>query len=119
MRAMVLAWNLPPESVGRLRYLCMSLRIDLLLSREGGRPLGELLRQPDAPLLQPVSFDEPMLLMAGLSISQFHALVDGLKAQRLPRVPLKAVLTPTNRTWNAETLHRELAKERQALERGK
>ena len=65
MRAAVLGWNLPPESVGRLRYLCMSLRVELRESREGGRPVGELLRQPDAPLLQPVSFDEPMLLMAG------------------------------------------------------
>ena len=119
MRAMVLAWNLPPKSAGRLRYLCMSLRIELRESREGGRPVGELLRQPDAPLLQPVSFDEPMLLMAGLTAAQFNSLVDGLKAPGLPRIPIKAVLTAANRHWTAEALHRELAKERKALEPGK
>ena len=120
MTATLLTCNLAPETEGRARFLCMRLRIRCLRMTASacGIPLREALgvlpRADDGPL----PFAEPMLVMCGFSGPQFHALLDSWKAQGLPPVPLKAVLTETNRRWTCERLHGELAQEHAQLNGG-
>ena len=42
-------------------------------------------------------------------------LVEVIRVAKLPPIPLKAVLTDTNRTWDTRQLHAELLKEREAV----
>ena len=47
-----------------------------------------------------------------------NAFLHGFRADKIPPVSLKAILTPTNAGWNALQLHDELVKEREAIQRG-
>ena len=66
--------------------------------------------------LQP--FTDEMLLMDGLSQSDFHSLLDTLRANG-QSVRLKAVVTDHNRKWSAHRLHREICAEEEAMKRWK
>ena len=39
-----------------------------------------------------------------------------MKRAKLPPIPLKAVLTPTNRDWTSQQLWQELRREHQAMQ---
>lgn len=55
---------------------------------------------------------EAMAVFCNLSDSQLDGALAALRG--LP-VPLKAVMTPTNRSWSLLTLYRELCREREAI----
>ncbi|MBR6028361.1 MAG: DUF3783 domain-containing protein [Clostridia bacterium] len=115
MRATLLTWNLAADHLGRLRYLCLRLGVQLrtVTAAETALPIDALLKQAPAPAsAEALPFDEPMLLMCGFSPAQFHGLLDRWAEIGLPPVPLKAVLTAQNRRWTGEALHAALAEER-------
>ena len=64
------------------------------------------------------TFSEEMLVMHGLSQTQFSALLDGLRSAGAG-VALKAVVTETNAAWDSLRLHRELSAEHAAMARRK
>ena len=49
--------------------------------------------------------------MAGLTSKQVDTVILALRKTGAGRIDYKAVLTPTNQSWNALTLYGELAKE--------
>lgn len=59
-------------------------------------------------------FDEPMLLFCSFSAARLDLALNGLRREGIA-VPLKAVLTASNRDWTALALHGELAREHAAL----
>lgn len=59
-------------------------------------------------------FPEELLIMAHFPQSLFSRFLQELRAAQLV-VPLKCVLTESNRGWNMLELHRELCAERDAL----
>ena len=65
-----------------------------------------------------VSFSDEMLVMDGLSATQFHGLLDGLRASRAGIV-LKAVVTEQNRSWTVSKLHAALREEHERLSQNK
>lgn len=82
-----------------------------------GHPLGYLLEQPGfAPAAAEESFEDEMLVLCGLPSALFSALLDALRAARVP-VALKAVVTEHNIAWSSARLHRELAAEHAAMSR--
>ena len=58
---------------------------------------------------------EPMLIFANFPETLLDVFLDALRASDLPKVPLKAVVTPTNAAWRVDELYRELCRERAAV----
>lgn len=58
---------------------------------------------------------EAMLVFCGLNQALLHQVLEVIRLAKLPPIPLKAVLTETNRTWNTRQLYEELKKEREAI----
>ena len=56
-------------------------------------------------------FEKEMMVMAGLTSGQVDMVILALRKTGAGRIDYKAVLTPTNQSWNALTLYEELAKE--------
>ena len=118
----VLCFNLSKGVEATLHALCASLGIAL-------KPIdGALYTQPlcvlaGIPASRPsehigrIPFDDPMLVMCGLDEATFDLFLQALRFSGIPRIDLKAVLTPTNMTWNAVQLHEELCRERDAMRR--
>ena len=58
---------------------------------------------------------EPMLVFCGLGQALLNQVLEVIRLAKLPPIPLKAVLTDTNQTWNTLQLHEELRREREAI----
>lgn len=68
----------------------------------------------DAEGYDGAAFDEPMLVFCGFSAARLDLALNGLRREGLV-VPLKAVLTASNRDWTALVLHDELVREHAAF----
>ena len=120
---LLLTYNLDARTDARLRALCqkLHLRYRAVLPEEYGETLGALAGIPTKAADVPgplASFSDPMLVMCHFLNTQFNAFLQGMRADGI-RVPLKAVLTPSNVAWNAFELHDELAREHEAIQKGK
>lgn len=62
-----------------------------------------------------VSFDDPMLVFAGFTGTKLEQFLNAMRKQKIPRINLKAMLTEHNVNWDSVTLHDELAKEHEAM----
>ena len=62
-------------------------------------------------------FDDEMLVMCHMLSDQLDAFLRAMRECGMPPIALKAVLTPTNVTWNSLTLHDELSREHDAMQR--
>lgn len=58
---------------------------------------------------------EPMLVFCGLPQALLNQVLEVIRVANLPPIPLKAILTETNRTWDTRQLYAELLKEREAI----
>ena len=120
----LLMYNIDRRTGTALKVLCQKTRIQWkeIAPEDYGQPLGALIGLPtpaaEAPAAPVTSFREPMLVMANLLRPQFDALLQGMRQQGI-RVPLKAVLTPTNVSWSSLQLHDELVREHEAVTRGR
>lgn len=56
-------------------------------------------------------FSDPMLVFCGMSQKDVSDLLDEMRRLKMPSIPLKAVLTPTNAGWPSWYLHRQLQEE--------
>jgi len=78
-------------------------------------PLGDLAEgkgesaDPGAPV------PEAMLVFCGMGQALLDKVLEVIRAAKLPPIPLKAVLTESNRTWDTRQLYEELRKEREAF----
>lgn len=120
--ATVLTFNLNEPDFVRLRGLsaAMGIRVKAVPPESFTLPLGGMLGIPTGPInAAPVgeSFRDAMLLMCNLNEQQFNQFLQMLRAPGLPRIPLKAVLTPHNASWSAIQLHEELLREHEAMTR--
>lgn len=113
MGPVVLLYNIPAEKEAAIRSLCQKLSVQVVevpKSRHGCT-IGEALRGEgaDRPAKRP--FDEEMLVLQlpGILMDFF---LQGLQREKA-EVALKAAVTPTNVSWTADALVRELHRERQ------
>ena len=58
---------------------------------------------------------EAMLVFCGLGEALLNQVLEVIRLAKLPPIPLKAVMTATNREWNTRQLHEELLREREAI----
>ena len=119
----VLAFNLDPIAFKGLEVLCEGIGLRAVsVPREAfHRPVGALagLPIPEAEAAAGDGFQDAMLVMCGLDEQRFDTFLKALRASALPRIPLKAVLTPYNALWSAVQLHAELRREHEAMASGK
>ena len=117
---LLLTYNLNPHTANRLSALCegQGIRVRAVGRDEYALPIGALAGIPVAPReprAQADGFDDEMLVMCHMLSYQLDAFLAGMREAGLPRVALKAVLTPANVTWSSLKLRDELAREHQAL----
>ena len=116
---LVLSYNLAPEREGRLRTLCAIEKIHLkpVSPEDYGKAVGALAGLlPDAGVPQPaIPFADEMLVLCGFSEDKLNAFLRGFRQMGMAPVALKAVLTPSNATWNSTQLCAELRREHEAM----
>lgn len=81
-------------------------------------PLAELAQGKGEPGEAAEPLPEPMLVFCGLGEALLNQVLEVIRLSKLPPIPLKAVMTETNRSWNTLQLHEELLKEREAMAGG-
>ena len=117
-RPTLLAFAVSDDRLSRLRFCCLSLGIAVkpVAPEDFGQPLGALLgimeRADAAPEPGPVG---EMLVMTAFDDALAHRFLAALRQLRIPPFRLKAMLTPTNVTWNARRLYAELSAEHAAI----
>ena len=117
---LILIYNIDPEKTSKLGAVCARQGIELRAVKpfEYMRPIGALAGIPvaESPAFAPGgAFSDEMLVMCHMLSYQLDAFLAGMREAGLPRVALKAVLTPANVTWSSLKLRDELAREHQAL----
>lgn len=122
MSPMILVFNVPADKLAKLRFTCMRLGIQVrpVEQADYGQTIGALCgmaERTDAPAPEE-TLAEDMLVMANFTQQLANRLLAALKQGRLP-IRLKAVVTPTNATWNPVQLYTELTAEREAIAKGK
>ena len=116
MDAMVLAFGFDAAELKGLKALCAkkSVRLRRVLPEDHGQSIGALClaarRSEDAT--PGGVLPGPMLVFAHFRDRQLDMFLSELQTARLGRTALKAVLTPTNAQWDANTLYAGLAREK-------
>lgn len=117
---LILAYNLDEMTASRLDALCRShgIRLRTVTPGEYVLPIGAL---AGIPVSEPqkaspvIGFREPMLVLCHMLRPQLDAFLAAMRAKGLPRVVLKAVLTPYNVAWSSLQLRDELMREHEAV----
>lgn len=117
-RPMILAYSLTDERMSRLTFLCM--RTGVLARRvapeDAGQPIGALCglsdRIDDAP---EAVCPEEMLVFCHMDNGAVSRFLQSARQMKVRPFALKAMLTPTNVSWNAAQLCAELQEERASI----
>ena len=79
-------------------------------------PLEDLLGRSEEKAPVEEEFSDPMLVFCNLPHEKLDHLLTAMGRAGLPRIALKAMLTPTNRTWTSQQLWTELRREHEAMQ---
>ena len=117
---LLLTYNLDAPVQARLNDLCdrQGIHVKAVMPWEYALPIGALAGIPVGRSAAPLSgegFSEAMLVMCHMLSPQLDAFLQGMRDESIPRIPLKAVLTPSNITWTSRQLYDELAREHEAF----
>ena len=113
----ILMYNCSGEDFSKLRQIFAMLRLRMRVVEPDRYhiPLEELVQGKGEPAEMGEPIPEPMLVFCGLPQALFNQVLEVIRVAKLPPIPLKAVLTDANRTWDTRQLHAELVKEREAI----
>ena len=113
----ILMYNCSGEGFSRLRQIFAMLRLRMRVVEPDRYhiPLEELAAGKGEPGKTAEPLPEPMLVFCYLPQALLNQVLEVIRVAKLPPIPLKAVLTETNRTWDTQQLHAELLKEREAI----
>lgn len=118
----LLTYHLPAKRAAKVRVIAMRMgvRVKAVEKWEYLSPVGSFTGDCGSfdSFYDGKGFDDEMLVMAHFPQSLFTRFLQELRAACLT-VPLKCVLTETNRGWNSLELHEQLAAERDAIESGR
>jgi len=115
----ILAMNIQPEKLGKLRFLCLRLgiRVQIVEQRSFGCAVGDLAAGSAAPVRGKwAPFADEMLVMASFRPGMLDAFLGGFREMGIAPVALKAMLTETNASWTLERLHAALREEHEQME---
>ena len=121
---LLLTYNLKPDTEARIARICrdLGIRVRTVNPGEYALPIGALAGIPIAKAPTPDAmpghrFNDEMLVMCHMMSNELDAFLNSMRAANVPRIALKAVLTPINVAWNSLDLHRELAREHSEMQR--
>ena len=114
----VLLYNCSGPQWSKLRqiFLMLRVRIRAVEPDQYGLTLEQLLARSDATQTVEEEFSDPMLVFCSISHDKLNHLLSVMNRSGLPRIPLKAMLTPTNLTWTSQQLWTELRREHEAMQ---
>lgn len=125
-QAAALLYNLEHSEKGKkVKFLLirMGIRIKNIQPQQYQIPLGilsgvsKLPEDADAfPSYTGEGFEEEMLVMKNFTNAQLDEFLYRMRREGIPRIDLKAVLTPSNLSWDSLTLYEELKKEHAAMQ---
>ena len=113
----VLLYNCSGDSFSKLKQIFAMLRLRMRVVEPDRYhvSLEELAQGKGEPGEAAEPLPESMLVFCYLPQALFNQVLEVIRVANLPPIPLKAVLTDTNRTWNTIQLHEELCREREAI----
>lgn len=113
----VLMYNCSGPEWAKLRQIFLMLRVQIrqVAPEQYGLTLEELLSRSEESRPVEESFLEPMLVFCGLAQGRLDQILTTMNRAGLPRIALKAMLTPTNKSWNSQQLWTELRLEHEAM----
>ena len=114
----VLMYNCNGEQWAKLRQIFLMLRVRIrpVEADQYGLTLEELLGRSEEKTPVEEEFSDPMLVFCNLPHEKLDHLLTAMGRAGLPRIALKAMLTPTNRTWTSQQLWTELRREHEAMQ---
>ena len=114
----VLMYNCSGEQWSKLRQIFLMLRVRIrpVEADQYGLTLEDLLGRSEEKAPVEEEFSDPMLVFCNLPHEKLDHLLTAMGRAGLPRIALKAMLTPTNRTWTSQQLWTELSREHEAMQ---
>ena len=114
----VLMYNCNGEQWAKLRQIFLMLRVRIrpVEADQYGLTLEDLLGRSEEKATVEEEFSDPMLVFCNISNGKLDHLLTAMGRAGLPRIALKAMLTPTNRTWTSQQLWTELRREHEAMQ---
>ena len=114
----VLMYNCSDEQWSKLRQIFLMLRVRIrpVEADQYGLTLEDLLGRSEEKSPVEEEFSDPMLVFCNLPHEKLDHLLTAMGRAGLPRIALKAMLTPTNRTWTSQQLWTELRREHEAMQ---
>ena len=114
----VLMYNCSGEQWSKLRQIFLMLRVRIrpVEADQYGLTLEDLLGRSEEKSPVKEEFSDPMLVFCNLPHEKLDHLLTAMGRAGLPRIALKAMLTPTNRTWTSQQLWTELRREHEAMQ---
>ena len=114
----VLMYNCNGEQWAKLRQIFLMLRVRIrpVEADQYGLTLEDLLGRSEEESPVEEEFSDPMLVFCNLPHEKLDHLLTAMGRAGLPRIALKAMLTPTNRTWTSQQLWTELRREHEAMQ---
>ena len=116
-KAKILLFNIETTKTKQIESICRNLHIQTVKVRPSsyGQTLGYLagisgFNRRNAPYNGP-EFPSEMLVFCGMDSDLVDAFLDAYKKASIPPIGLKAIVTPHNIFWTAESLYKELLKE--------
>lgn len=112
MNEIALFYNFSEERMrkARLALLPLKIRTKIIDKSEYNQPLGYLASikgiEPASEEFDGTGFDEEMIVLHNFTSKTIDALIRALNKCGVGRVPLKAVITPTNKDWNSLQLYK-------------
>lgn len=110
MNEIALFYNFSEDRMRKAKFalLPLKIRIKTVSRTEYNQPLGYLAGikgvEPVSENSDRMGFDEEMIVMHNFTSRTIDNLIRALNKCGVGRVPLKAVITPTNKDWNSVQL---------------
>ena len=122
MKASILCYKIGTQKMAQLRAVAAPLRIAVkeVAPEEIHQKVGYLAGLSGYESAEPAA-DMPQgaygefLLMCDLSKVQFDLLMGAFQRKRIAPIPVKAMMTPTNRDWSFTALMEEVNREHQSM----
>ena len=105
----------PEFSKLRQIFAMLRLRMRVVGPEQYHLTLAELAEGKGEPGEPAEPVPESMLVFCNMGEALLNQVLEVIRLAKLPPIPLKAVLTATNREWNTLQLREELIREREAI----
>lgn len=120
-QATVLLYNISAEKSRKIKFIFIQLGIHIktIEKSDYNKPIGFLAGILDTSNIDVPydgkGFSEEMLVFKGFTEKQLDEVLLRFRSNKIPKVNLKAVLTPSNQIWDSITLYEELKKEHEKM----